>query len=56
MKQDSYVRFLKSDLYKECVVREMEGRPLPHIGPEEQTEWEEDDNGNIDKGNDVNVS
>ena len=32
MKQDSYVRFLKSDLYRSCVVAEMEGKPLPHTG------------------------
>ena len=47
MKQDSYVRFLKSDLYKECVVGEVEGRPLPHSEVEDE-EWE-DDNANIDK-------
>ncbi len=29
MKQDSYVRFLKSDLYKASVMAEMEGKPLP---------------------------
>ena len=29
MKQDSYVRFLKSDSYKACVMAEMEGKPLP---------------------------
>ncbi|XP_046548501.1 regulator of G-protein signaling 12-like isoform X1 [Haliotis rubra] len=28
MKQDSYVRFLKSDMYKIYLMREMEGRPL----------------------------
>ncbi|XP_071947707.1 regulator of G-protein signaling 12-like [Antedon mediterranea] len=29
MKYDSYARFLKSDLYKQCIVAELEGRPLP---------------------------
>ena len=29
MKQDSYSRFLKSPLYKDSVLAEMEGRPLP---------------------------
>ena len=28
MKYDSYSRFLKSQLYKDCIVNEMEGRPL----------------------------
>lgn len=31
MKQDSYQRFLKSELYtKDCVTAELEGRPLPY--------------------------
>nr|CAB3265553.1 regulator of G-protein signaling 12 [Phallusia mammillata] len=29
MKLDSYSRFLKSPLYRQCMVSEMEGRPLP---------------------------
>lgn len=29
MKFDSYPRFLKSDLYRQCVVSEMEGTSLP---------------------------
>ncbi|XP_052261018.1 uncharacterized protein LOC127865158 isoform X8 [Dreissena polymorpha] len=33
MKQDSYGRFLKSDLYKSYVMTEMEGRPLQVPGP-----------------------
>ncbi|XP_023931759.1 regulator of G-protein signaling 12-like, partial [Lingula anatina] len=37
MKTDSYVRFLKSDMYKECVVAEMEGRHLPYQ-PEDSDE------------------
>ena len=32
MKHDSYARFLKSDLYRQCVVAEMEGKPLPFQG------------------------
>ncbi|KAL3863633.1 hypothetical protein ACJMK2_005383 [Sinanodonta woodiana] len=28
MKQDSYARFLKSELYKTCLIKEMEGKPL----------------------------
>lgn len=34
MKFDSYPRFLKSDLYKECVVRELSGQALPFPGGE----------------------
>lgn len=30
MKQDSYPRFLKSEIYKECVKSEIEHRPLPY--------------------------
>ena len=31
MKQDSYQRFLRSDMYtKDCVTAELEGRPLPY--------------------------
>lgn len=30
MKQDSFVRFLKSDVYKTALIGEMEGRPLPY--------------------------
>jgi len=29
MKFDSYTRFLKSPLYQECILAEVEGRPLP---------------------------
>ena len=28
MKYDSYSRFLKSQMYKECIVNEMEGKPI----------------------------
>lgn len=34
MKFDSYPRFLKSDLYKECLVRELSGQELPFPGGE----------------------
>jgi hypothetical protein len=29
MKQDTYPRFLKSDVYKQAVIAEMEGKPFP---------------------------
>lgn len=35
MKQDSYPRFLKSELYKQCIIAEMEGLPLPYPDEEE---------------------
>ncbi|XP_073507272.1 regulator of G-protein signaling 14 isoform X2 [Phyllobates terribilis] len=31
MKFDSYARFVKSPLYQECMLSEVEGRPLPNI-------------------------
>jgi regulator of G-protein signaling len=31
MKYDSYTRFLKSNMYKECIMNEMEGKSLPSI-------------------------
>lgn len=31
MKFDSYARFVKSPLYQECMLSEVEGRPLPTI-------------------------
>lgn len=33
MKMDSYARFLKSTLYRECMLAEVEGRPLPDPCP-----------------------
>ncbi|XP_028390915.1 regulator of G-protein signaling 12-like isoform X2 [Dendronephthya gigantea] len=41
MKFDSYARFLKSELYRQCVVCEMEGKPLPVVSQEEKKEEEE---------------
>lgn len=35
MKMDSYQRFLKSDIYKQFMLADMEGRPLPHTSPVE---------------------
>ena len=36
MRYDSYSRFLKSQLYKDCIVNEMEGKPLLHGNPNEK--------------------
>ena len=38
MKFDSYPRFLKSDVYRQCLVAEMEGVPLPFEEEEEVRE------------------
>lgn len=45
MRQDSYVRFLKSDLYKNKLMEELEGRILNgHVGPEKVAERKFDKN------------
>ena len=35
MKFDSYPRFIKSELYKECLLREISGQELPFNGSAE---------------------
>lgn len=30
MKYDSYTRFLKSNMYKDCIMSEMEGKSIPY--------------------------
>jgi hypothetical protein len=30
MKLDSYTRFLKSNMYKDCIMSEMEGKSIPY--------------------------
>jgi regulator of G-protein signaling len=30
MKYDSYTRFLKSNMYKDCIMNEMEGKSIPY--------------------------
>lgn len=42
MKFDSYTRFLKSQLYRQCLVNEMEGKPLPIEHREEEKKEEEE--------------
>ncbi|CAF1007876.1 unnamed protein product [Rotaria sordida] len=37
MKLDSYTRFLKSNMYKDCIMSEMEGKPIPYITKPQQT-------------------
>jgi len=36
MKYDSYTRFLKSNMYKDCIMNEMEGKSLPSIKQQQQ--------------------
>jgi regulator of G-protein signaling len=36
MKYDSYTRFLKSNMYKDCIMNEMEGKSIPYIKPSQQ--------------------
>ncbi|KAK3595315.1 hypothetical protein CHS0354_004468 [Potamilus streckersoni] len=43
MKQDSYARFLKSELYKTCLLKEMEGKPLDIPQKENKIEKECDE-------------
>lgn len=33
MKFDSYTRFVRSQLYQSCMLANVEGRPLPELGP-----------------------
>jgi regulator of G-protein signaling len=37
MKLDSYTRFLKSNMYKECIMSEMEGKSIPYAKHVQQT-------------------
>lgn len=38
MKFDCYQRFLKSTMFKECMLREMQGQPLLYQGQLQETE------------------
>jgi regulator of G-protein signaling len=37
MKLDSYTRFLKSNMYKDCIMSEMEGKSIPYTKQTQQT-------------------
>lgn len=37
MKLDSYTRFLKSNMYKDCIMSEMEGKSIPYAPKTAQT-------------------
>ncbi|CAF4267437.1 unnamed protein product [Rotaria socialis] len=37
MKLDSYTRFLKSNMYKECIMSEMEGKSIPYTAKSQQS-------------------
>jgi len=36
MKYDSYTRFLKSNMYKDCIMNEMEGKSVPYSKHQKQ--------------------
>ena len=36
MKYDSYTRFLKSNMYKDCIMNEMEGKSIPYFKQQQQ--------------------
>lgn len=48
MKQDSYPRFIKSELYKTYLMREMEGKPL-NLPADEFTQKDKKDEKNKSK-------
>jgi hypothetical protein len=43
MKYDSYTRFLKSNMYKECIMNEMEGKSIPYSMQQQQLFASNDD-------------
>ena len=43
MKLDSYARFLKSNMYKECIMSEMEGKSIPFTKQSQHTSSTNDD-------------
>ena len=49
MKHDSYARFLKSPLYKQSVLAEMEGKPLPFADLVALDNGHDDENKNYTK-------
>jgi regulator of G-protein signaling len=43
MKYDSYTRFLKSNMYKDCIMNEMEGKSIPYSIHQQQLSSSGDD-------------
>ncbi len=43
MKYDSYTRFLKSNVYKDCIMNEMEGKSIPFSIHQQQFSSSNDD-------------
>ena len=41
MKYDSYTRFLKSNMYKDCIMSEMEGKSLPYTKQQQQQQQQQ---------------
>ena len=41
MKYDSYTRFLKSNMYKDCIMSEMEGKSLPFTKQQQQQQQQQ---------------
>ncbi|CAF0987503.1 unnamed protein product [Rotaria sordida] len=41
MKYDSYSRFLKSNMYKDCIMSEMEGKSIPFIKQQQQQQQQQ---------------
>ncbi|CAF0944979.1 unnamed protein product [Rotaria sordida] len=49
MKYDSYSRFLKSNMYKDCIMSEMEGKSIPFIKQQQQQQQQQQTSSNYDE-------
>jgi len=48
MKLDSYTRFLKSNMYKDCIMSEMEGKSIPYTKQQQMSTNNEERSKTID--------